>query len=170
VEAEGVRRARQKIATADLVLLVVDGSQPAGEEDRLALEFCGDTRVLLVANKADLPSAPLVQPFSGLPLARVSAHTGAGLDELRRAIADAFAGEGADSRESVLLSDRRHREALLRARQALTRFLAGLDAGLSPELLALELREALQALGEVTGETTPEEILERIFTRFCIGK
>ncbi|MEJ2700412.1 MAG: hypothetical protein P8Z70_12240 [Desulfuromonadales bacterium] len=69
-----------------------------------------------------------------------------------------------------MLSDRRHRESLVRTRRSLERFQSGLEEQLSPELLALDLRDALEALGEITGETTPDEILERIFSRFCIGK
>jgi tRNA modification GTPase len=171
VEAEGVRRARRKIASADLVLLVVDGSRPIDAEDRLALEACGDARVLLVVNKSDLPAVSLGSPFSDLKTVRVSAHTGSGIDELRLAVESLVgAGGGADSRESILLSDRRHREALLRSREAIDRFCVGTTSGLSPEFLALELRETLQSLGEITGETTPDEILEKIFSRFCIGK
>jgi tRNA modification GTPase len=75
-----------------------------------------------------------------------------------------------EGRESVLLSDRRHRDALLRARRSLGHFLTEAQTGTSFEFLAIDLREALQALGEITGETTPEEILDRIFSRFCIGK
>jgi tRNA modification GTPase len=171
IEAEGVRRARAKVATADLVLLVVDGSVVPGDEDRLALEACRDGRLLLVVNKADLPAAPLPPPFAELPQVRVSTHTGVGLEGLREAVAALFSGAGGvASREAVLLADRRHREALLQARSAVERFVAGTEAGLTPELLALELREALHGLGEITGETTPDEILERIFSRFCIGK
>ena len=93
------------------------------------------------------------------------------MEELRSAIEHVFYDvRGGDSRESVILSDRRHREALWRSRQAIDRFHTATTKDLSPEFLALELREALQALGEITGETTPDEILERIFSRFCIGK
>jgi tRNA modification GTPase len=93
------------------------------------------------------------------------------MEELRSAIERVFYDvRGGDIRESVMLSDRRHREALLRARQAIDRFHTGFIKELSPEFLALELREALQALGEITGETTPDDILDRIFSRFCIGK
>lgn len=171
VEAEGVRRAQGKVASADLVLLVVDGSVGAGDEDLLALAACEGARVLLVINKRDLPAVPLSERFGSLPSVRVSTHTGEGLDELKQRMSSFFgAAAPGDGRESVLLSDRRHREALVRAIRALSRFLDEVGAGASPEFLAIELRESLQAVGEITGETTPEEILERIFSRFCIGK
>jgi tRNA modification GTPase len=171
VESEGVRRAVEKVSSADLVLLVVDGSTGVNDDDRLALQACRNHRVLLVVNKDDLPSAPLAPPFSELPTVRVSAHTGAGMTDLQKGMTNIFCtGGGADSCESIMLADRRHREALLRARQALDRFQIGLENSRPPEFLALELREGLEALGEITGETTPNEILERIFSRFCIGK
>jgi len=151
--------------------LVVDGSIPLDHEDFLALDACGDARVLLVINKSDLPQVAITPPFSEMPSAAISTHTGEGLEELRSVIEHVFYDvRGGDSRESVMLSDRRHREALWRSRQAIDRFHTATIKGLSPEFLALELREALQALGEITGETTPDEILERIFSRFCIGK
>lgn len=172
VESEGVRRARGKVAQADLVLLVIDGSQPVEPDDFLALEACAETRVLIVVNKGDLGALPLPSPFDMMPAVSVSALTGEGLDALRDAVVKYGCGgdSGGESRESVLLSDRRHREALVRCRESLERFRLGLEEETSPEFLAFELREGLAALGEITGETTPEDVLERIFTRFCIGK
>ncbi len=99
----------------------------------------------------------------------VSAKTGVGLDLLKQKIAGLFSAGGEVS-ESTLVSDRRHREALLRASESLGRFRAAVAANREPEFLALDLKEALQALGEITGETTPDEILDQIFSRFCIGK
>ncbi len=171
VESEGVRRARGKAESADLVLLVVDGSVPTHNEDLQALEICRDSRVVLVVNKIDIGCEPLDPFFGGLPVAPISAHTGRGLDNLRQMIVSFFLddtrGEG---RESIMVSDRRHREALIRCRTSLERFSQAMQAGSSSEFLAFELREALDALGQITGDTTPDDILERIFLRFCIGK
>jgi tRNA modification GTPase len=171
VEAEGVRRARAKAAAADLVLLVLDGSQEPGEDDRLALEACQGTPTLLVINKADRPQIPLPPVFAAMPAVRISARSGTGMEELReKVVARVTGGRGGDRFDSVLVSDRRHREALLRAGEALRRFCSGTDTRQAPEFLALDLRQALQALGEITGETAAAEILDRIFSRFCIGK
>jgi len=169
VEAEGVRRSREYCATADLVLLVVDGSVSPQPEDLLALEACGDRPVLLVINKSDRPQQNLPKPYSDLPAVAISARTGAGLDLLCTEISRRFIGSG-EARDSVQVSDRRHREALLRCRSSLDAFLVAATTNPSPEFLALDLREALQALGEITGETTPDAILEQIFSRFCVGK
>jgi tRNA modification GTPase len=171
VEAEGVRRAQRKVASADLVLLVVDGSVKVTEEDLLALRACKDARLLLVVSKQDLPPVPLPETFSALSSVRISTHTGEGLAELVQRITSLFStATSREGRESLLLSDRRHRDALVRARRSLGHFCAEAKAGTSLEFLAIDLREALQALGEITGETTPDEILDHIFSRFCIGK
>lgn len=170
VEIEGVRRTRERLVSADLVLLVVDGHLGVDDEDRQALGACDRARVLLIVNKSDLPQSPLPPDFAALPIVAVSALTGDGLGALRQHLAAAVVPGGESVHEQFYLADRRHRQALLGARAALQRYLDALAAGLPLECTALELREALQALGEITGETTPDEILERIFARFCIGK
>lgn len=170
IESEGVRRARDKVDGADLVLLVVDGSRNPEPDDRLALEMAPAGKTLLVVNKSDLPAVELFPPWTGLPRVRISSHTGMGLGELEDSILRHIRDDLEEPGESVLVSDRRHLQALLRCREALERF-GELTAGVAPgEILALEIREALGALGTITGETTPEEVLEGIFSRFCIGK
>jgi tRNA modification GTPase len=172
VEEEGVRRTRRKVETADLVLLVVDGSQQLGEEDFLALEYCREKDVLVVFNKVDLGHLSVSGPLEGLPYVRISAREGTGLEDLIAAIQEHFTENSglSEGRETVVLTERRHRQALVRARASLGRFREALVGEMSPEFSAVELRDALDAVGEITGETTPDDILERIFTRFCIGK
>ncbi|WP_041532046.1 tRNA uridine-5-carboxymethylaminomethyl(34) synthesis GTPase MnmE [Syntrophotalea carbinolica] len=172
VEEEGVRRARSKVESADLVLLVIDGSQEMGEDDLLALEFCRNREVLVVINKCDLATLPISSALDGLPYVRTSVLEKNGLDGLVSAIQERFVHNAhvAENRETVVLTQRRHRQALVKARQSLGRFRETLVQGMSPEFGAVELRDALDAVGEITGETTPDDILERIFTRFCIGK
>ena len=169
VEAEGVRRAREKCKTADIILLVVDGSEPLTVDDSLALEACRGRKTILVVNKSDCGHKDLPGPYSHLPMVSVSAKKRQGLDDLCHLLAEQFLGGGEVS-ESTLISDRRHREALLKANKALGLFVVGVNDKQPPEFLALELREALHALGEITGETTPDEILEQIFSKFCVGK
>lgn len=169
VEAEGVRRAGEKCGTADLVLLVIDGSQPLQDDDLLALQMIQQQKTLLVVNKSDQGAVSLLEPFSGLRSVAISAKKGDGLDILKESITGLFS-VGGEVSESTLISDRRHRQALLRANEALDRFSSSVETGQEPEFLAIDLKEALQALGEITGETTPDEILDQIFSRFCIGK
>lgn len=172
VEREGVRRASDKARAADLILLVVDGSQPLTEEDRMAMDLCVEARTLVVINKVDLPAA---FPHSelvrfGRPLG-ISARTGAGLDQLQAAMVDRLGGSGlGDVDEDVLVVERRHREALVLAKAAAERAREVMLQGVPLEFLALEIREGVAALGRITGETAADEILDQIFSRFCIGK
>ncbi|NIQ94140.1 MAG: tRNA uridine-5-carboxymethylaminomethyl(34) synthesis GTPase MnmE [Desulfuromonadales bacterium] len=171
IEAQGVDRARVMSESADLVLLVIDGSCGITADDRLALSFVDTSRVILVVNKIDLGSLPLEAPFDHFRQSAVCARTGDGMAALQEEVeAELLGHPHAAAGEDILLSDRRHRDALVRSRQFLDRFLDGLDRQVSAEFLALELREALAGLGEITGETTPDEVLDRVFERFCIGK
>jgi tRNA modification GTPase len=172
IEREGVRRAQEKIMTADLVLLVVDVSLPLTAEDRMAMALAPPARTVLVCNKSDLPRGCPDADLAGFSMrVAISARAGTGLDALQAAVVTHFRGDrGGEAREDTVLTERRHREALDGALMALNRFSAALAAGEPYECLAFELREALAALGQITGETTPDAILEQIFSRFCIGK
>ena len=171
IEREGVRRAREKVAAADLILLVVDGSSPLTAEDQLAFALAPPERTLLVANKSDLPSLvdPKAIPFTAT--LSVSVKQGTGLGALRdQVVARLSAGAAQDVADSVVVTERRHREALGESLVELRRLVEDSHGTVPLECLALELREALAALGKITGETTPNALLDEIFSRFCIGK
>ena len=173
IEREGVRRASDKAAAADLVLLVIDASRPLCGEDRMAIALAPPGRTVLVRNKSDLPPADdVAEELAVFPRqVAVSARCGGGLAALEEAVVAFFRGPtGMALEEGVVLSERRHREALAGALAAVARFLDELTVGTPLECQALELREALAALGQITGETTPDAILDQIFSRFCIGK
>lgn len=172
IEQEGVRRAREKALAADLVLLVIDHSRPLTHEDRMALALAPPERTVLVLNKSDLPGGCVHEELAAFPCrVAVSARHGDGLAALTVAVVNHFSQPAdAAGAEPVVLSERRHREALGLALADLGRFLAAQAAGEPLECQAAELREALNALGQITGETTPDEILDQIFSRFCIGK
>lgn len=166
VEAEGVRRARVAAAEADVSLLVLDATRELTAEETGFLAAEPPARVLAVANKVDLLSpgeAPRHAP--ALP---VSVRTGAGWDEFRgallRAVVDRDAGDG------TALTNVRHAHALERVVAALTRGCEAAQAGLSDEAVLLDLRDALSGLSEITGEVGHEELYDRIFATFCIGK
>ncbi len=172
VEGEGIRLAREKLAIADLILFVVDGSRPPDEDDELILGDLAGRPCVVVRNKADLPQEPeQIQVADSLGDLSISTRTGQGIEELLDVIHRIFIkGEAIDSREYVALSRVRHRDALLDCRGRLELFLANIASGADLELLAIDLRDALSALGKVTGETTTDEVLELIFSSFCIGK
>lgn len=164
IEAEGIRRSQQKIGQADLVLFVLDGSRPWEDSDTRVQELIGGRRTLFLLNKSDLPS--VLPPPS--PALRVSAKTGEGLEELKRAMAGLFVKD--TQGEEVVLTNLRHRTALQKGWEALTQVEQGARESRTLELLAADLTVAMNALGEVTGEVTNEEILGEIFSKFCIGK
>jgi tRNA modification GTPase len=172
IEQEGVRRAREKALAADLVLLVVDGSCLLMEEDLLAMDLCQPGKTLVIVNKSDQAQVCDLDRLSAFPCqVAVSAKHGLGLSELREVIVDHLGSDQAlGGGEGVVITERRHRDALLRANAALEGVLSSADKLAPLECLAMDLRESLLSLGQITGETTPDEILDQIFSQFCIGK
>ncbi len=168
-EAEGIRRSRAAAAGADLVLFVFDAGAGFGREDARAAEQVAGRPTVVVANKCDLPPAPAGSPLAegALP---VSARTGAGLDRLREAIRARLAGTGATESDGVVITRARHRDALARANGFLSTAADAARRGLSPDLIASDARRGLDALGEITGRVTTDDLLGRVFERFCVGK
>jgi tRNA modification GTPase len=173
VEELGVARSRERLAWADLVLYLLDGSEPLSAEDAQVLGELADRPVLVVLNKIDLPQKLKVQELRrhpAHPMVEISALTGQGLDSLEQAVVDLVLGGGVRT-EGEIVTQARHYELLVRAGEALNRGRELLEQAEPPwELLALEVKEALQALGEITGEEVGEAVLDHIFSQFCIGK
>ncbi len=159
---------------ADLVLLVLDGSGGLSREDRAIMEELQDRAVILVINKIDLPQRIEVNQAKGaLPgkrIVRISATRRSGLPELRRAIVDMFWQGEVLSPETALVTNARHKDALLKAKESLQNAMGGLQSQVPLEFIALDLRASLNSLGEIVGETATEDILNQIFSQFCIGK
>ncbi|HXZ35835.1 MAG TPA: tRNA uridine-5-carboxymethylaminomethyl(34) synthesis GTPase MnmE [Thermodesulfobacteriota bacterium] len=174
VEGEGVRRTWDRLAQADLVIWVVDGSEPLTPDDLDILREVRDKRTVVAINKNDLPLRVNLQDLSGqmpgVPLIPVSALHHRRISHLEDAIRDRVLKGTSESSSEILLSNLRHKQALERAREGLERATEASRLKLSVEFLSVDLGAALQALGEVVGETTSEDLLERIFSRFCIGK
>lgn len=173
VEEEGVRRARRKFEEADLLLLVFDLGGPLEDEDLELLRQVEEAGkpYLLVLNKRDLPWAFDPKEVVKAPFVLTSALTGEGLKELREAMARVvLKAHGVGSPSELVPLNTRHKRVLERARAKVLGIMEGLEGTLKGDLLLYELRELLDLLGEITGETTPEEVLEEIFSRFCIGK
>jgi tRNA modification GTPase len=171
VEQEGISRALEKVSQADLVLAVFDVSTVFSLEDQMLLDALADSRIIGVFNKTDLESKfVLADDDIFAATVNIVALTGEGIDLLKQTICKQFLhSSAADKREYILLSRARHRDALASAEQYLKRFFDGLH-DLNLELLALDLRGALDAIGEVTGQTATDEVLDLIFASFCIGK
>lgn len=177
VERLGVERSRRAAEQADLILAVVDGSADVTAEDLTVLRLAGDSGKpwLLLASKKDLVrnarAVGIVGQGERLPAAQiaVSSVTGEGLEELENAVAALFPA-GDPKETGSLLTDQRQEEAARRARDAVRRAGEALAAGLTPDAVLTDVEEALDALGELTGRTAKEEIVSRIFSRFCVGK
>ena len=194
VEQMGVQRSRSAAESADVVLLVFDGAEPLTREDRQVSEelkimgFGGgaDTTlqasavrgsvrpVVVVINKADrerrLEIEKVHSMWPGAPFVVTSTLSGEGLPELEETVANlVLAGKTVHS-ESALVTSARHQEALRRAAEHLQASLVPLDRGLPLDFVSIDLRAAYDALGEITGETASDDLLDKIFSEFCIGK
>jgi tRNA modification GTPase len=167
VEREGMSRSRAAQDVADLVLAVVDGSAPLGADDRRMLDATAGRPRVIAINKSDLPPA---DGGDGLAGVSVSALTGAGLAELRLAIAAALSAADDSSRDVPAVTNARHAALLAQAAEALGRATEAAASATPEEFVAEDVTEARRALEEITGARTPDDVLRVIFERFCIGK
>jgi tRNA modification GTPase len=171
VEEVGIERVKRRIPEADICLWVLDASDGYKEDDESAYGEMAGKKIVAVLNKTDLPKRidEKVVLAKGVDTVTVSALTGSGLEDLKDALHTAFSQQGYHT-PGPLVTNERHRNALVRTAETLGRARVCIDRGEPLEFLAFELRDSLSCLGEITGETCPEEILDEIFSRFCIGK
>ena len=172
IERIGIERTRRAMADADLIIIVLDGSQPLTAEDEKILAENRSGRYLIALNKCDLPSfnREILSETRNIPaVVSISAQTGEGLESLRAAIIRPFASDGGAA-DDFLITNARHHDLLQRTVSALRASQAMLEQRASEELLLTGLYDALRYLGEITGEVTTEDVLTEIFATFCIGK
>jgi tRNA modification GTPase len=174
IETLGIERTQRAVGDADLVLVVLDGADEVGPSDRDLLAQTADCRRLIVMNKSDLASFKTasagVRSCLGVPQAlNVSARTGEGLAALRAAMLESLNSAGIED-QGLLITNVRHYDLLCRTRQELELARDAFRDRHSEELVLVPLHNALKYLGQITGETTTEDILSEIFATFCIGK
>lgn len=172
IEKEGVSRSWRFIDEADLVLWVLDATEELSSEDGALLSRVSERKSVAVVNKIDLErriDLGKIRAYYPNPV-EVSATKGWGLDELEEEVYRLFFGGEVVSDDRTLVTNVRHKDALRRTEESLLNVIATAENGLSGEFLALDLRAALRSLGEIVGETTTEDILDVIFSQFCIGK
>ncbi len=169
VEAIGVERSKKCVEDADLVLFVCDGSQPLTTEDEAIIDLCVDhPKAVCLLNKSDKGCCiePSDLPF--MTIIRVCAKTGEGLDQLADMVDAMF--EHNMPCDGSILTNARQFDAIRRAYEAMLRSLHGLGLGMTPDAVLTDVEQAMEAIGEVTGATVREDITNRIFERFCVGK
>jgi tRNA modification GTPase len=170
IEREGVSRTLDTVRVADVLLVLLDQSRPISDEDREVLRFTSGRRRIVVMNKGDLPAAWSAHALDVPdPIVGISARSRAGIDELFNAAARALT-DGEPLRDPPEITNVRHTTLLERARAALGRTQQAIADAVPEEFPLIDLQEAIGSLQEITGRRTPDDLLQRIFERFCIGK
>ncbi|HEX3988256.1 MAG TPA: tRNA uridine-5-carboxymethylaminomethyl(34) synthesis GTPase MnmE, partial [Verrucomicrobiae bacterium] len=168
IEIEGIRRSRGTLAAAELILHVLDGTEPLSADDEILLSEFADKKRLIVRNKSDLPRR--LELPTDVRATTVSCATGDGIETLKDAIKEKVWAGQIDAEMLEAMINSRHEDALRRGRAGIDRAASALDSDLGLELVALDLRIAADAIGEIVGKTTTEDLLDAIFSQFCIGK
>ena len=174
IEEKGIERTRTKASHADLVLFALDQSTPFTDNDQAIFEEFRGKRMVIVLNKADLPAtltpASLPSELKNNAVVSVSAKYQKGLEKLKKVIRGLIVDRKETSPPPVFINRLRHKMNLEKAAEGIRQAIRSFESGMSQEFIAFDLRSALDSLGEIVGETAPEEILDQIFTEFCIGK
>jgi tRNA modification GTPase len=174
IEAEGIKLVWEKVSSADIIIMLLDGSTCITEEDKEVIEKNKGKEFILAINKADLPPQirgnDLDKIIPGADPIWISAKYGDGIPELTQKIYELTVGNKRTTESDVMLSNLRHKVAFEKARDLLTDAYNNIRQGVSPELAAFDIKESLEQLGDIIGETTNEDVLDRIFSTFCIGK
>jgi len=176
IEREGIRRAKAAQADADVVVEVLDASD-SGEDNAVSLLPSDGADRLVILNKMDLVDEACaerllgkVQRLTASPVIPASVRRGVGLADIRRALRTMIMPASLEVSQSVMVTNVRHQAALEQALGSLTEACAAIEQRMAPECVAVDIREAADALGEITGTITSADVLERIFSEFCIGK
>ena len=174
VEKVGVERSRRYIEDADLVLFMLDIEQGITEEDKRIYNLARDKPLIILINKTDLEKEvkkeKIHEVFSGPPVILLSVKREEGMDELKELIMNEVLDEKIETGENIMITRARHKNALNQAYKALEKVKETLKKGLPHDFLTIDLKKCLDNLGKITGETIDEDILDRIFSDFCLGK
>lgn len=168
IEKEGIRRSEKLMTEADLILLLLDASNPLTDEDLALLKKAPQEKTIVVWNKVDLPLAE--NKITHERVVNISAKKSMGLDSLQKAIEDLIFKENAPSQEEVIITEMRHHVALKNAISLCQNVIQGLQEGISAEFVCSDLRAALNELATIIGRNVSEDVLSAIFKKFCLGK
>ncbi|MBQ6354510.1 MAG: tRNA uridine-5-carboxymethylaminomethyl(34) synthesis GTPase MnmE, partial [Lachnospiraceae bacterium] len=175
IEKIGVERARGEREGAQLILYVADSSVELDDNDRDILGEIEGKRAICVMNKSDLAQALSEEEMKALmkdnqAVIPLSARFGTGIDQLKKVIEEMFFGEEAPGLDDVIVLGKRHEYALKAAIEALGQTIEGIEQGISEEFWLVDLKDTFDRLGEITGETVGENLIDEIFDKFCMGK
>lgn len=170
IEQEGIRRSKEAMHEADLIILVLDATKGYSVEDQQLVQLAPKAKTIVVWNKTDLPyeHLPSIDHFPNV--VSLSAKQKIGIEDLRQMIDRVIWENGPPSKEEIIITNVRHREALLAAIAAAETVVSGLDMGVSPEFLSSDMRLCLSELGKIIGTNIGEDVISAIFSTFCIGK
>ncbi len=175
VEKIGVERSRQALDSADLVLLLIDGSTPLTAEDKRLIELTANHQRIVLLNKVDLPAKTTADQLNALlagdRVIPLSVTTNQGLDTLAATIKHLFFKEGlTNSQQTVMVTNARQTALLKKAKQALDDVLSGIAGGMPVDLVQIDLKRCWDLLGEITGDSYQDELIDQLFSQFCLGK
>lgn len=173
VEQMGVEKSKAYAQNADLVILMLDASRPLEQEDKEILSFVEQKKTLILLNKTDLNqklSLAEIKEYTDSRILSLSVRENIGFDALIDALKAMFLDGRPATAEDALLGNTRHKDALFRAKEAMAHCLETIANRMPEDFISMDLQDANRALGEITGDTSDEEIIDRIFTKFCLGK
>ena len=173
IEKIGVERALKLAEHADLILALFDSSLPLTDEDEEILRFIEDKKALVLLNKTDLApvtTAAFLRERAKKPVIEISAKMGEGIGELEKSVRELFFAGGLRLNEQTVMTNIRHKEAVTEAAESLALVLAGIDNGLPEDFYTVDFMDAYASLGRIIGEEVGDDIVDAVFTRFCMGK
>ena len=174
VERMGVEKSKAYAENADLVIMMLDASRPLEEEDKEILSFIKNKKTIILLNKTDLEQKLSFEELEEfIPkehILPISVKTNQGFDALIDALKEMFLGGHTTTAEDAILGNTRHKDALYRAKEAMEHCLETITTRMPEDFISMDLQDANRALGEITGDVADEEIIDRIFTKFCLGK
>ncbi len=174
VEKMGVEKSKAYAETADLVIMMLDGSRPLEEEDKEILSFIRGKKTIVLLNKVDLAQKLSLEELAEYvpqeQILFISVKENDGFDALLDALKNMFLDGHTATAEDALLGNTRHKDALYRAKEAMEHCMETITMRMPEDFISMDLQDANRALGEITGDTSDEEIIDRIFTKFCLGK
>ncbi len=170
VEKIGVKKTWELVNQADLILFITDAQNPFNEVDKSIIKEIKPSKTIIVINKIDLNKDVQEPKEYNMPIVKISALSRLGIYDLENLIEKFVTGGKINSPDSMVVSRARHQNSLIRARKNIEEFISALSSGIPLDLLSIDIRNAWEALGEITGSTVTEDLLDRIFSDFCIGK